>query len=247
MISLTGVRGGYGGPDILRDIDLVVEAGTINCIVGPNGAGKSTVLKMISGILRPRSGSVKVDGTELVGLSPAEIIKAGIVQVPQRNGLFAGLTVRQNVMMGAYVERKGKRDLPARYEKLTELFPIIADRANDRAGSLSGGQRRKVEFARAMMLEPRVILLDEPTLGLDPLSRGVIHDTTLAMNRAGVTILMVEQNVRFGLDLADRGTVMSAGSVVLTGSAAEVQNHPDLMGLFFGRAPELPTTPEVPA
>jgi ABC-type branched-subunit amino acid transport system ATPase component len=240
VISLTGVRGGYGGPDILRDVDLKVEAGTINCIVGPNGAGKSTVLKTISGILRPHTGSVVVDGTELVGMSPADIIKAGIVQVPQRNGLFAGLTVKQNVLMGAYVERKGRRNLTARYEELAELFPIIAERSNERAGSLSGGQRRKVEFARAMMLEPRVILLDEPTLGLDPLSRGVIHDATRAMNQTGVTILMVEQNVRFGLGLADRATVMSAGSVVLTGSAAEVQQHPDLMRMFFGLAPEVP-------
>jgi ABC-type branched-subunit amino acid transport system ATPase component len=247
VITLTGVRGGYGGPDVLCDVDLAVESGTINCIVGPNGAGKSTVLKTISGLLRPHSGSVKVDGTELVGLSPAQIIRAGIVQVPQRNGLFTGLTVKQNVMMGAYVERRSKRDLLVRYERLTELFPIIADRANERAGSLSGGQRRKVEFARAMMLEPRVILLDEPTLGLDPLSRGVIHDATRAMNRAGVTILMVEQNVRFGLELADRGTVMSAGSVVLSGSAAEVQDHPDLMSLFFGLAPGHAATPEVRA
>lgn len=238
MISLTGVHGGYGGRDILHDLDLTVAAGTITCIVGPNGAGKSTVLKTISGILRPRTGSVVVDGTELVGRSPAEIIQAGIVQVPQRNGLFAGLTVKQNVLMGAYLARRGKRRVSARYAELTELFPLIAERAEDRAGSLSGGQRRKVEFARAMMLEPRVVLLDEPTLGLDPLSRAVIRESTLAMNATGVTVLMVEQNVRFGLDLAHRATVMSGGSVVLTGTAEQVRTHPDLMGLFFGSAAE---------
>jgi ABC-type branched-subunit amino acid transport system ATPase component len=237
MISLTGVFGGYGGLDILRDVELTVETGTINCIVGPNGAGKSTVLKTVSGILRPRTGSVVVNGVELVGKSPADIIKAGIVQVPQRHGLFGGLTVKRNVLMGAYVARKGRRKLNARYDELSQMFPVIAERADERAGSLSGGQRRMVEFARAMMLEPQVVLLDEPTLGLDPLSRVVIHNSTKAMNEAGVTILMVEQNVRFGLGLAHQATVMSSGTVVLTGSAEKVQNHPDLMGLFFGAAP----------
>lgn len=234
MITLTGVCAGYGGLDILRDLELTVETGTINCIVGPNGAGKSTVLKTISGILSPHSGSVVVNGTELVGRSPADILRAGVVQVPQRHGLFAGLSVRRNVMMGGYVARRGKRKLTERYDELSQMFPIIGKRADERAGSLSGGQRRMVEFARAMMLEPQVVLLDEPTLGLDPLSRTVIHDATTAMNKSGVTILMVEQNVRFGLGLAHRATVMSTGSVVLTGSARDVQNHPDLMGLFFG-------------
>lgn len=237
MISIEGVFGGYGGLDILSGFHVEVPAGSINCIVGPNGAGKSTVLKTVSGVLRPRAGSIVVDGVSVVGLSPAEVLRSGIVQVPQRHGLFAGLSVRNNVLMGAYVARKGKRRLTARYEELAEMFPIISQRAGEKAGSLSGGQRRMVEFARAMMLDPKVVLLDEPTLGLDPISRTVIHDSTRRMNEAGVTILMVEQNVRFGLSLADDVTVMSAGSVVLAGSAAEIESHPDLMGLFFGLAP----------
>ena len=140
--------------------------------------------------------------------------------------------------MGAYVARRGTKRLNARYDELAGMFPIIGSRASHRAGGLSGGQRRMVEFARAMMLEPQVVLLDEPTLGLDPLSRGVIHDSTRAMNDAGVTVLMVEQNVRFGLSLADTVTVMSAGTVVLTSTAAEIESHPDLMGLFFGLEPD---------
>ncbi len=239
MISLKGIYGGYGSLDILSDFGIEVAKGTLNCIVGPNGAGKSTVLKAISGILTPRAGSIEIDGNELVGLSPAQILKAGIVQVPQRNGLFAGLTVKQNVMMGGYVARRDRRRLDSRYEELSGMFPLITARASERAGSLSGGQRRIVEFARAMMLTPSVVLLDEPTLGLDPKSRGVVFDATKAMNAAGVTILMVEQNVRFGLSLADRMTVMSAGTVVLTGTAQEIADHPDLMGLFFGTASEL--------
>lgn len=233
MITIEGVYGGYGGLDILNDFALTVDTGTINCIVGPNGAGKSTVLKSVSGVLRPRLGSIVVNGVELVGKSPADILRAGVVQVPQRNGLIGALTVTENVMMGGYVARRGRKKLRQRYEELAETFPIISLRAGARASSLSGGQRRLVEFARAMMLEPRVILLDEPTLGLDPITRGVIHANTLTMNESGVTILMVEQNVRFGLSLAHDVTVMSAGSVVLTGTAAEIEAHPNLMGLFF--------------
>ena len=234
MIEIRGLWGGYGGPDILRDVDLDVAEGSISCIVGPNGAGKSTVLKAISGLLAPRLGSIVVAGVDLTHQTPAAILRAGVVQVPQRHGLFAGLTVRQNVLMGAYVIRRRRKHLEQRYDELAELFPPLANRPNVLGGSLSGGQRRMVEFARAMMLEPNVVLLDEPTLGLDPHSLAIIRDSVLTMNRAGTTILMVEQNVRFGLTIADRATVMSAGSVALTGTAAEIADHPRLMDIFFG-------------
>lgn len=236
MISIKNLRAGYGGLDILRGVDLYVPENAITCIVGPNGAGKSTVLKTISGLLRPRSGSVVIGGTDLTGLSPEEILRAGVVQVPQRNGLFTGLTVRQNVLMGGYVQRRRRRHLEQRYEELAQLFPLLADRSGVAAGALSGGQRRMVEFARAMMLEPRVVLMDEPTLGLDPRSLAVIRDSVQQMHRGGATVLMVEQNVRFGLSLAHRATVMTAGTVALTGTADEVRDHPDLMDLFFGAA-----------
>jgi branched-chain amino acid transport system ATP-binding protein len=238
MIEISGLSAGYGGVDILREVDLNVAEGSINCIVGPNGAGKSTVLKTISGLLTPRLGSVVVGGVDLTRQSPAAILRAGVVQVPQRHGLFARLTVRQNVLMGAYVIRRRRKHLERRYEELAELFRPLADRADELAGALSGGQRRMVEFARAMMLEPKVVLLDEPTLGLDPKSLAVIRDSILTMHRAGTTILMVEQNVRFGLTLADQGTVMSAGRVALTGAATEVAEHPRLMDIFFGASRE---------
>jgi ABC-type branched-subunit amino acid transport system ATPase component len=234
MIEINGLWAGYGGVDILRDVDLRVAEGSINCIVGPNGAGKSTVLKTISGLLAPRLGSVVVDGVDLTHQTPAAILRAGVVQVPQRHGVFARLTVRQNVLMGAYVIRRRRKRLEQRYEELARQFPLLADRPDEPAGSLSGGQRRMVEFARAMMLEPKVVLLDEPTLGLDPKSLAVIRDSVLTMHRSGTTILMVEQNVRFGLTLADQGTVMSAGRVALTGTAAKVADHPGLMDIFFG-------------
>ncbi|SEP37824.1 ABC transporter ATP-binding protein [Amycolatopsis saalfeldensis] len=236
MIHIEGLWAGYGGLDILRGVDLLVEQGSITCIVGPNGAGKSTVLKTISGLLRPRRGSIAVDGAELAGTSPATVLRAGVVQVPQKNALFAKLTVRDNVLMGGYIHRKRRKDLERRYDQLAGQFPILGERPDAPAGSLSGGQRRTVEFARAMMLEPKVVLLDEPTLGLDPLSLATIRDSVRALHSGGATVLMVEQNVRFGLALADRATVLSAGRVVLTGTAAQIRDEPDLMDVFFGAA-----------
>lgn len=234
MITIDGLWAGYGTFDILRGVDLHVADGSITCIIGPNGAGKSTVLKTVSGILRPRNGRVIIGGTDLTGQPPKAILRAGVAHVPQRHGLFARLTVRQNVLMGAYVIRRRRKHIEARYAQLAQTFPLLAERPDAAAGTLSGGQRRMVEFARALMLEPRVVLLDEPTLGLDPRSLAIISDSVVAMNRAGVTILMVEQNVRFGLSLARHAAVMSAGAVVLTGPAGEIAQHPHLMDLFFG-------------
>ena len=236
MIEINGLVAGYGGLDILRGVDLSVGRGGITCIVGPNGAGKSTVLKAVSGVLRPKAGSVIIDGTDLTGRDPEVILRAGVAQVPQRGGLFAKLTVRQNVLMGAYVIRNRRKHIESRYNALAETFPILAARPGVMAGTLSGGQRRMVEFARALMLEPTVVLLDEPTLGLDPASLAIIGDSVRTMIAAGTTILMVEQNVRFGLSLATHATVLTAGTVALSGTAAEVAAHPDLMDLFFGDA-----------
>jgi ABC-type branched-subunit amino acid transport system ATPase component len=236
MIHIEGLWAGYGGLDILRGVDLRVERGSINCVVGPNGAGKSTVLKTISGLLRPGRGSIVIDGVDLAGKPPATVLRAGVVQVPQRNGLFTKLTVRQNVLMGAYIHRRQRKHIEQRYEQLAAKFPLLHERPDAPAGALSGGQRRTVEFARAMMLDPKVVLLDEPTLGLDPASLAVIRDSVCAMNADGVTVLMVEQNVRFGLALADRATVMAAGRVVLASTAAEIRDQPNLMDVLFGAA-----------
>ena len=234
MIEIKGLVAGDGGLDILRGVDLSVDRGGITCIVGPNGAGKSTVLKAMSGILRPSAGSVIIEGTDLTGRDADAILRAGVAQVPQRNGLFTRLTVRQNVLMGGYVMRRRRKHLESRYDALAETFPILATRPGVLAGALSGGQRRMVEFARALMLEPTVVLLDEPTLGLDPASLAIIGDSIRAMIAAGTTILMVEQNVRFGLSVATNAAVLTAGTVALSGTAAEIAAHPGLMDLFFG-------------
>ena len=237
MIRLESVYAGYGGGDVLRGTELVVEPGSITCIVGPNGAGKSTVLRTVSGLLTPREGSVRLGDTTISGLTPAAVIEAGVVQVPQQGGLFGRLSVRDNMLLGGYPIRRDKARLRRRLDELREVFPIIGERARDKASDLSGGQRRIVEFARALVTEPRVVLLDEPTLGLDPKTCETVFETTQLLRELGVTVLMVEQNVRFGLQLASAGIVMENGRVLLAEPAADLLARPDISQLFFGSSP----------
>jgi len=237
VLTLAGVTAGYGGGDVLQGVDLTCDAGSITCIVGPNGAGKSTVLRVVSGLLRPRTGEVGFGGRSIGGLPPEEVLRLGVAQVPQTQALFPAMTVRENVLMGGYLIRRDRALLRSRYRAVEQRIPLVAERAGDPAGNLSGGQRRMVEIARCLMLEPGLILFDEPSLGLDPRSLAAVAALIRELNAEGATVLLVEQNVRLGLGLASHGVVLEGGRVRLHGRAAEVLANPEIADLYLGGAP----------
>ncbi len=233
LLSLHNIYAGYDGSDVLKGISLEVEKGTTTCIVGPNGAGKSTVLRVLSGLLRPREGKITFDGRSIVGLSPRKILELGIVQVPQSHSLFTTMSVRENVRMGAYMLNDNAL-VDRRLREVEEMFPIVKTRARDKAGSLSGGQQRLVEFARCLMLDPRLILLDEPSMGLDPKTFKQVIDTVRVMQESGRTIVLVEQNARTGLSIANNGVVLESGRVRLEGPHDQILNNPEIGHLYLG-------------
>jgi branched-chain amino acid transport system ATP-binding protein len=233
LLAFDGVIAGYGGGDVLKGVNIEVPEGGITCVVGPNGAGKSTLLATVSGLLRARRGSIRFRGHELVGLRPRQILALGIVQVPQNHSLFPAMTVRENVEMGGFTLRD-KPLVRRRLAAVEELFPMIRERAREKAGSLSGGQRRVVEFARGLMLDPALVVLDEPSMGLDPRTRRAVFASIRTMNEQGRTILLVEQNARAGLRLSSRGVVLENGAVRLAGTGSEVLDHPEIGALYLG-------------
>jgi branched-chain amino acid transport system ATP-binding protein len=224
---------GYGGADVLHDVSLTVPAGRITCVVGPNGAGKSTLLATISGLLRPRRGSITFRGEPLGGKTPREILRLGVVHVPQQHSLFRDMTVRENIELGGYIVRE-RALLATRISAIEEMFPQVAGWSRKKAGSLSGGEQRLVEFARSLMLDPDLVILDEPSLGLSPRVLRTVFDAIRAMNAGGKTILLVEQNARAGLRLATHGVVLENGRVRLAGTGREVLEHPEIGALYLG-------------
>jgi len=234
-LEVAGVFAGYGGGDVLRGVSLQVMDGGITCVVGPNGAGKSTLLSTISGLLRPRLGEITLHGQRLTGKTPRQVLQAGVVQVPQNHSLFREMTVRENISLGGYILReRGLAD--RRLATVLETFPHVTDWLDKKAGSLSGGQQRLVEFARSLMLDPKLVILDEPSMGLAPKVLKSVFDAVRTMHARGKTILLVEQNARAGLRLSTHGVVLENGLVRLSGTGQEVLEHPEIGALYLGGA-----------
>jgi ABC-type branched-subunit amino acid transport system ATPase component len=233
LLRLHNVFAGYEGGDVLKGVNLDVEKGSITCIIGPNGAGKTTVLRVISGLLKPRLGEVAFNGRTIRGMKPRQVLSYGIVQVPQNHSLFTEISVRENVRLGAFLLHDSAL-VNRRLKEVEEIFPIVKERAREKAGNLSGGQQRLVEFARSLMLDPTLILLDEPSMGLDPKTLKQVFDTITLMHSTGRTILLVEQNVRTGLGISTSGVVMESGRVRLVGSHDEILGNPQISNLYLG-------------
>jgi branched-chain amino acid transport system ATP-binding protein len=233
ILVLRSVVAGYGAGDILKGVDLEVQPGTVTCLIGPNGAGKSTVLKCVSGLLRPRQGTVSYRGDLIDRLSTRKRLVRGIVHVPQDRSLFPGMTVWDNLLMGGYAMADQKQ-VRQRVEQAADTFPICRQRAHDHAGSLSGGEQKQVELARTLVLDPGLVLLDEPSIGLDPKSRTQVFASIRRLAQQGITVLLVEQNARSGLAASDVGAVLETGVVRLVDSGANLLTNPEVARLYLG-------------
>ena len=232
-LEIHQVVSGYGYGTVLRGATLNVPRHEMTCLIGPNGAGKSTLLRAISGLIAVQSGEILLDGKALQGLTPRQILEAGVVHVPQDRSLFPTLSVWENLLMGGYILRDGN-EVRRRALALEERFPTIRQFHSAHAGSLSGGQQRIIEFARALMLEPKVVLADEPSLGLDPKSRTLVFETLTAMSRDGITVLLVEQNARSALRVSDHAAVLELGIVRIEDRAASLLDNPEVGRLYLG-------------
>ncbi|HEX5954375.1 MAG TPA: ABC transporter ATP-binding protein [Solirubrobacterales bacterium] len=235
LLELRDVRAGYGsGPDILTGVTLDVDEGATTCVIGPNGAGKSTMLKAIVGLVRIRSGEVHFDGARLDGLRPDQILDRGVCLVPTDRSLFGEMTVRENLAMAGYsINDQGL--LGTRVDEVLEMFPVLAERRSERARALSGGQQQIVALARAWILRPRVLLVDEPSMGLAPQVAKQVFDMIDDFREAGMTVLLVEQNARKGLECAQWGCVLDLGAKRFDGPADSILANPEIHELYLGR------------
>jgi branched-chain amino acid transport system ATP-binding protein len=231
LLIAQGLVGGYGGMDILRGVDLEIGADEIGVVVGPNGAGKSTALKALFGLVHVRQGSVRLNGEDITNAAPESLVRRGLAYVPQEANVFSTLTVEENLEMGAYTRRSGVR---AALERVYALFPDLLPKRRQAAGELSGGQRQMVAIGRALMVEPKLLMLDEPSAGLSPKVLELILARIRAIHQSGVGVLMVEQNARAALAIASRGFVLAGGRNRFTGPGPELLANREVAESFLG-------------
>jgi ABC-type branched-subunit amino acid transport system ATPase component len=231
LLSVRGVSAGYEQMEILHDVSIEIRPGEIVTLIGPNGAGKSTLMKTVFGLLRPRQGSIRFNGDDITGLPPSLLVRRGLSYVPQVDNVFPSLTVEENLEMGAVVRTD---DFRARLEEVLALFPSLLPKRRLKAGGLSGGERQMVAMCRALMLDPTLLLLDEPSAGLSPVLVDAVFEKIESINRSGVAILLVEQSAREALRRSHRGYVLAAGQVRLEGAGAALLEDPEVARLYLG-------------
>ncbi|MEE8420637.1 MAG: ABC transporter ATP-binding protein [Dehalococcoidales bacterium] len=231
LLEARDIVAGYGETEILHGVSITVEKDQIVTIIGPNGSGKSTLLKTIFGLLRPKQGSVRFNGEDITGTPPETMVRKGLCYVPQSSNVFPSLSIHENLEMGAFVRTD---DYSRRIREIYDLFPDLIKRKNDRAGTLSGGQRQMLAVARALMMDPVMLLLDEPSAGLAPNLVASVLEIILGINQAGVAILLVEQNAREALKLSSRGYILASGQNQLEDDGSKLLNNPDVARLYLG-------------
>ncbi|SMP47477.1 amino acid/amide ABC transporter ATP-binding protein 2, HAAT family [Desulfonatronum zhilinae] len=236
MLRIRNVSAGYAGIAVLHGVSLHVAQGETVCLVGANGAGKSTLLQVVSGLIRPFSGELRFEDVDLSTLPPHRIVAAGLVQVPEARELFPSMTVRENLDLGAFaLRRAAQAEIRANRSRLLELFPVLGQRLEQKAGTLSGGEQQMLAIARALMAKPRLLILDEPSLGLAPLVIKEIFRTLRDLRTEGLTILLVEQNALAAMRISDRAYVLQAGRMLLSGTSEELQGNDDFRRAYLGR------------
>src|SRR6188474_2200185 len=232
LLTVAGLHTGYGATEILRGVDLSVQAGEIVAVLGSNGAGKSTLNRTISGVVRPWQGSIRFAGVPIGAARPADIVARGLIHVPEGRRIFPNMTVAENLDLGCY--RRARRHRAQNRERVYGIFPRLADRQRQSAGTLSGGEQQMLAIGRGLMAEPVLLILDEPSLGLSPLLVEELFALIRRINQEGIALLLVEQNVVQSLEVAQRAYVLDNGAIVLQGSAAEVRDNPDLKRAYLG-------------
>lgn len=233
MLKLDNVTAGYGKVDVLRGVSIEVNAGEIVTIIGANGAGKTTTLKTLCGVVPARSGSIQFEGQELVGKSSHDIVELGVTMIPEERQLFPFMSVEDNLLMGAF-KHSARKERRKRMDEVLEMFPVVCERLAQRAASLSGGEQQMVAIARGMMARPKLLVFDEPSLGLSPLLVEKVFEIVRTVAESGVTVLLVEQDVFDTLQIVDRGYVLENGSVTLAGTGAELMENPHVRRAYLG-------------